>query len=253
VTRHYHLAGVADDLTAKTELESSLPSTYDGLELKSIKFEPIWVDSDAGDGLWDCRATYVQVGERPPETGDSRFSFDTGGGTQHITQSLETISSHAPAGETAPDHKGAIGYTGESVEGTDITVASYQFTETHYIASASVDAAYKSAIFELTGKVNNASFKGLAAGECLFLGATGSQRGDGEDWEITFAFAGSPNQTGLTVGDITGIDKKGWEYLWVQYGDDEDDTAHALLKRPIAAYVERVYEAGDFSSLGIGT
>lgn len=98
----------------------------------------------------------------------------------------------------------------------------------------------------------NGSFKGLAAGECLFLGAAGSKRGD-EDWEITFRFAGSPNVTGLSVGPITGISKKGWEYLWVRYADVEDDNAKALVKRPVAAYVEQVYDAGNFGALGIGT
>ena len=57
--------------------------------------------------------------------------------------------------------------------------------------------------------------------------------------------------TGLQVGDITGIDKKGWEYLWVRYADAEDQ--NVLVKRPIAAYVEQVYESGNFALLGIGT
>ncbi len=84
----------------------------------------------------------------------------------------------------------------------------------------------------------------------LFQGASGSQRGQ-EDWEITFSFAASPNATGLTMGDITDIDKKGWEYLWVRYQDAEDEDV--LVKQPAAAYVEQVYPYGDFSLLGIGT
>jgi len=84
------------------------------------------------------------------------------------------------------------------------------------------------------------------------LGASGSKRGQ-EDWEITFRFAASPNVTGLVIGDIRGINKKGWEYLWVRYTDDEDAAAKTLVKRPIAAYVEQVYPYGDFSGLGIGT
>jgi hypothetical protein len=55
--------------------------------------------------------------------------------------------------------------------------------------------------------VNDSGFKGFAAGECLFLGAAGTKRGSG-DWEIGYRFASSPNVTGLTVGDITGINKK---------------------------------------------
>jgi hypothetical protein len=83
----------------------------------------------------------------------------------------------------------------------------------------------------------------------LFQGASGSQRGQ-EDWEITFSFAASPNATDLTVGDITGIEKKGWEYLWVRYADAEDE--ETLIKQPVAAYVEQVDEYGNFALLGIG-
>ena len=50
---------------------------------------------------------------------------------------------------------------------------------------------------------------------------------------------------------MTGIDKKGWEYLWVRYEDAEDAAANALVKKPTAAYVEKVYEEGDFAGLGI--
>ncbi|MFN8730574.1 MAG: hypothetical protein ACK5Z4_12025, partial [Planctomyces sp.] len=112
---------------------------------------------------------------------------------------------------------------------------------------------YKGAIFSCTGKTNAGSFRGFAAGEVLFLGATGSKRGDGPDdnWEITFRFAASPNQTGLSVGSITGISKKGWEYLWVRYADAEDSGSGAIIKKPIAAYVERVYDQANFGALGI--
>jgi hypothetical protein len=134
----------------------------------------------------------------------------------------------------------------------DITVPVYNFTETHYLPDSQVTMGYRGDLFRLTGKVNNASFKGLDAGECLFLGASGSKRGS-DDWEITFRFAASPNKTGLTIGDIINIDKKGWEYLWVRYADAEDPASNTLVKQPVAAYVEKVYEDGSFSSLGIGT
>jgi len=68
-------------------------------------------------------------------------------------------------------------------------------------------------------------------------------------WEITHRFSASPNKTGLTIGDITGIEKKGWEYLWVRYADAEDTAAKTLVKKPAAVYVEKVYEEGDFSVL----
>ena len=201
-----------------------------------------------GSGLWEVSVRYGKL--EPKETGQSSYSFDTGGGNQKITQSLQTINSYAPPGEDPPDFKGAIGVSTDSVEGTDITIPVFNFTETHYVPVALLTGAYKVVLFYLTGRVNHAPFKGFARGEVLFQGASGSQRGQ-EDWEITFSFAASPNATGLTVGDITDIDKKGWEYLWVRYQDSED--ADVLVKQPAAVYVEQVYLYGDFSLLGIGT
>ncbi|NJL31873.1 MAG: hypothetical protein HC898_09710 [Phycisphaerales bacterium] len=154
-----------------------------------------------------------------------------------------------------PTSGGAIGVTDASggVEGVDITVPVYQFSETHYLPASQVTQSYKAALFQLTGKVNSDSFRGLAAGECLFLGASGSRRGTGpdDDWEITFRFAGSPNRTNLTLGSITGIDKKGWEYLWVRYADAEDTASKTLVKQPVAVYIEKVYQEASFSGLEI--
>jgi len=183
--------------------------------------------------------------------GESSFAFDTGGGTQHITQSLATVGSYAASG-SPPNFGGAIGVTHDNVEGVDITVPVYNFSETHYLAASAVTLAYRGTLFNLTGKVNNSSFKGMAAGECLFLGASGAKRGS-DDWEITYRFAASPNRSGISVGSIGGISKKGWEYLWVRYADEEDSGSNTLVKKPTAAYVERVYEEGNFAALGIGT
>ncbi|MCC7409962.1 MAG: hypothetical protein IT442_17985 [Phycisphaeraceae bacterium] len=246
----YLIRGTEDHAEARTQLLATAPTTLGSLhrDLDSVRVEELHT------GIWLGTVPYAksQFTQSEPQTGDSVYSFDTGGGTQHVTQSLQTIGKY-PTG--APDFKGAIGVTRDSVEGVDITVPVYRFSETHIIDDDDVTAVYKGKLYSLTGKVNSSSFRGLAAGECLFLGASGSKRGgpSGEDWEITFNFAASPNRTGLVVGDITGIAKKGWDYLWVRYEDAEDATAKALVKRPVAAYVEKVYDSGDFSDLGIGT
>ena len=247
----YKITGTADEAAALAALKSTAPTVLHGLKRQPVTVEPVHIDTARPDTcLWTGTASYAPFEySEPPQTGESVFNFDTGGGTQHITQSLQTAGRYPGS---APDFKGAIGVTHDNVEGVDITVPVYTFSETHYLAASQVTNAYKMTLFNLTGKVNNGSFKGLAAGECLFLGASGSKRGT-DDWEITFRFAGSPNRTGLTVGPISGINKKGWEYLWVRYSDIEDTASHTLVKQPIGAYVEKVYEEGNFSSLGIGT
>lgn len=246
--------GTDSDVTARQELLDAAPTTHNGLDRDDTEVEEI------ANQLWLGVVRYAAAeedgGTTPPVVGESSFSFETRGGTQHITQSLQTVASYASSDlPGVPDFGGAIGVTADGVEGVDITVPVYTFTETHFFSPSSVSTGYRSNLFALTGTVNESGFKGLAAGECLFLGAAGSRRGTSADdlWEITFAFAGSPNVTGLSVGSITGIAKRGWEYLWVRYQEVEDASARLLVRKPVAAYVERVYREGSFSLLGIGT
>jgi hypothetical protein len=238
----YTLSGSEDDAAIRSALDSAAPATYAGLTRESYTATPL------GGGVWEGLARYSWVGA------SSEYSFNTGGGSQRITQSLSTMGAYAPSGLTAPDFQQAIGVTNDSVEGVDIPMPIYQFSETHYFAAALVTGTYKNTLYRMTPRFNNATWtrpsgESYAAGECLFLGARGSKQGDAP-WAITFEFASSPNVTGLTVGTITGISKRGWDYLWVRYVDDVD--GFTLIKRPAAVYVEQVYYPGDFSTLGIG-
>ncbi len=199
-----------------------------------------------------------------PQVGSSSYTFDTGGGTHHITQSLATVASYPPTPDGspdpgAPDHQGAIGVSEEGeVAGVDIVVPVYRWTETHVLPSATVTSAYKGILHTLTGRVNDAPFKDLAAGEVLFEGASGSRRGGG-DWEIAFRFAASPNITNMTIGSITGINKAGWDYLWVKHQTttgyvaifDGSKRRKTTVTRPKFVYVEQVYEKANLSLLGI--
>lgn len=238
----YVISGTTSEAIARALLESTIPIVVGNLFLQNYTYQHI------GGGVWEASAQYGLL--EPKQPGDSSYSFTTAGGSQHITQSKEPISIFFDIGNYTPaDFQGAIGVNGDSVEGTDITVPIFNFTETHQVPVALVIGAYKKKVFQLTGTVNDAPFKGFAKGEVLFLGASGSQRG-AEAWEITYNFAASPNATGITMGDIEDIFKEGWHYLWVRYEDAEDEDK--LIRQPRAVYTERVYDYGDFSQLGIG-
>jgi hypothetical protein len=238
------IKGSDDDIAVKSAVLSAAPLIYDFLVRQSAHVKQI------GPELWEGSVRYGRR-KQQEDTGESSYQFETGGGTQHITQSLETVGSYAPSGEPVPFTMGAIGATADSVEGVDVTTPIYNFSETHYIPAELVTGAYKSALFFMTGRVNAGAFRGFNPGEVLFLGASGSKRGE-QDWEITYRFAASPNVTGHSVGSIDNITKGGWHYLWCIYEDAEDSTSKRLFKRPRAAYVERVYPDGDFAQLGIG-
>ena len=239
--------GTSDEQAALAALAAASPGDYNGIARTNWHVSPVGDGSDA----WEGTVNYALVTSAPRPVGQSTYSFDTAGGTQHITQAKQHIQTYTRGGATAPDLEGAIGYDGHDVQGCDITVPVYNFSETHYLAADAVTDTYKGTLFSLTGKVNNASFRGFQAGEVLFLGASGTQRQGDNAWEITFRFAASPNVSNLTIGGSSGIAKKGWEYLWVQYEDFADTGAKAVLKRPRFVFIERVYDEADFAGLGI--
>jgi hypothetical protein len=249
----YLVLGTTDAADAKAAAEAATATTRDGLHRDDVSVEELAATPGLEGGAvggYIASVRYARAERAAPEVGDlPTYQFETRGGTQHITQSKATVNSYVASG-TAPNFKGAIGVTDDTVEGTDIVSRVFTFSETHYLDDAVVTATYKGQLFGLTGKTNAAIFRDLAIGECLFLGAAGSRRGDGP-WELSFAFAASPNLTGLTVGDITSIVKAGWDYLWVRYQDVVDTSAKMLVRRPLAVFVERVYGSGDYDDLGI--
>lgn len=241
----FTIEGTDDEGLALLNLLYASPLVYAGLVRKERSVDPV------GPDLWRGVVTYAR--RKPKETGDSSYQFEVGGQQQKITQTLQRMGAYAPAGQQVPDTGGAIGVTKDSVEGCEIYIPTYQFSETHYLPVATVTPAYKARLFTVAAApVNLNAWRGFQPGEVLFLGASGSQRGE-EDWEVSYKFVASPNMTGIQCGNIAGISKRGWDYLWILYEDKDDDNAKMLVKRPRAVYVDRVYGYSDFSLLGIGT
>lgn len=247
----YIVRGAESEAAVRDAVLAEAPSVYEGLSRRYQQIEAIHFDSTNPDA--NIHSSTVFYGQVEPD--DNTSAFDTTGGSQHITQSPYTAAKY-PA--NAPNMQGAIGFDGERVNGTDIVIPTYEFTETHIKSKAQVDTAYRFTLAQLTGGVNNAAFRGFAAGEVLFRGVTGQLVNveDDQQWQLNFRFAASPNRTvangnPITVGTITNVEKLGWEYLWVLYGDTVNE--NRLVQHPTACYVERLYPFVDFSELGIGT
>jgi hypothetical protein len=238
-TLQFVIKGTPDHDAALAELNATFPSTVSGIPAQSYRVAPVSNDIWLGT---------VRYGTNAQSTGQTLYQFDTGGGSQHITNSIATVARYAPAGRTPANFQGAIGVSKNDVAGVDIVVPVYNWNEVKFHANSDIDAAYRLALFTLTGRVNNAAWKGYAVGEVLFMGASGAKRGN-ENWEIMYRFAASPNLAGLTVGAIAGIAKRGWEYMWVQYEAVEDAAAKMLIKVPASVHIEQVYHYGDFSTL----
>jgi hypothetical protein len=219
-----------------------------------------------GNGYWDLKAAY-----KTPETdsssgdgGDSSgqsiansLSLDTGGGTEHITQALYDgqgdwggEQAFARPGDTAPDFFGAINCSGDSVQGVDVTVPAFNFTEVWTWPAAALTSDYYRTLYTHTGTTNASAWRLFERGEVLFMGARFDRNRGDPFIPITYQFSARPSRFNFKVGQITILAKRGWQYLWIKY-EDKEETA-ALVKRPKFAYVNDVYPEKDFGALAIG-
>ena len=137
------------------------------------------------------------------------------------------------------------------VEGVDVVSPVFTFSETWVKDADDITDQYKGDLFRTTGKTNNGTFKGCATGECLFLGASGTQR-NADEWEITYNFAASPKNDAFPAANEATVMKGGWDYVWNEFAEAKDEGTKLMVLRPIATYVERVYDLADFSVLDIG-
>jgi len=251
VTVPYGIFGAADESAARV-CALTIPTTYNSLPRQSITgFEQI------NESTWKVVAKFAQPdasGGSDPATLTATYSFETGGGTQHIKQGYTGKSRRFSAadGATGSDTESAINFDKDSVNGVDIVVPQYQFSETHWFAPGLVTEAYKNTVGAYTGWINSVTFRGFPAGEVLFLGASGSQQANSY-WQITFKFAVQPNRTSIAIGfsGITVDVKKGWQYLWIRYDDAEEGSGSNkhLIKKAVEAYVEDVYRAADLETV----
>ena len=244
----YRLIGESDPMTARIYALANTPLVFSAYYREDVRL------SYLGGGVWDVDAEYGPKEKKGPEEGDYKWTFDTGGATKHITQGLQHISTYKPFGATAIDHKGAIGVTDDSVEGVDVPDRAFRWSETWQLPLGSYGFIYATVLGELTGRANASYFRGFPANTVRFDGASGGEsQKDATICEITFNFSVSPSESGLEVGDITGITKSGWDYLWVRYETSDDDMAKKTTPAPIQVEVDRVHLAFNFSLLGIGT
>lgn len=282
--RTWNVVGTTDDVALHADINAKVSSlyqywSYPGQPTVQMRAESYSVDHQ-GDGLWRVVVNYEKIGgDDPTQTAPLKRarSFDTTGGTAHITQArADRQGNGIVIGEAVWDsngpntslaENGAINVDESGVNGVDVIVPQLQWTEQYDVPAKYVTSAYIRQVHLLTGSTNIADFRGFKKCEVLFAGLTGSQewdaqRGDGP-WSLSYKFIASPTR-GSTyavtegalpadpIGQITQYDKRGHEYLWVKYAKAEDQANARISRQPIAVYVNKVYPDGDFSKLGIG-
>lgn len=255
--RVYRVTGTGNGYTAKNTVAADTakcPTSWAGLPRIDLNSEVISaLEDDEGtdlDGLVIVTASYARMQGFTP--GITTVSWSTKGGTFHLTQSRgsRAYDSGGSAPSLATANKGAINVdpaNGE-VRGVDVVIPQMNMAFHVDHAPATVDADYIGTLIALTGAVNDDTFQGQAAGQVLFMGAScpGYTSGD-QYYPLDYEFALSPNEASLTIGDITGVVKYGWEYLDVRYTAAE--SGGQMFQQPIAVYVHEILPTSDFDDL----
>lgn len=256
----YYTFGEPDEVVAEAYVLANGPKTYRDLPLMDISHEQV----TSSCYKWKMTFGVNLTGSQPGSP--AVLQFQVGGGTIHITNSLSKTdygnTTSDFTGQGFPmDFKGAIGVelnsdkTKARVRGVDVYAPILEYSYVKQFDAEEITDTYIGQIYDLAQTpVNDDEFYGRPAGSVLFRGCRGSSKGE-DIWELTFDFSYSPNTTDLQVGDITGIEKLGWQYLDVIYAPPNISrtVSGTQILRPAQVTVHTVYDSGDFSTLGIGT
>ncbi len=261
----YRDAGTDTD-TAYDALLASLPSmsaTYGGkLAVREAhpSMDPVFVDTETNTGhyLVRCRYAAPEIARLAEEEVTVRIG--TAGGTRHITQAYAHIEDYLDPSWPGdpPNSGGVLNATNDGPEGTDVVDPPVLMMITRRYKPENLPAT--ATLTALRGMVNSdeVTIKDTrkdrtwiaAAGELLCEGFEEGTLDDDGLVTVTFQMAASPNQTDLTVGNITGIDKLGWEYLWVRYIDIPDEDGY-LVAEAFSVHIEQIYPTTAMDELGL--
>lgn len=257
-SRKYVLMGSdnIDDMRDYINANGLRPASEDGL---------IYDSADRGQmakEIWLWTINYVQPQRADESTNDKldvgefSVSFDNSGATTKVFWTPDpdnNVSFYPPP--TSTDYRGAIEVRDGQPQGTEIPVPALRF-DIHYrharTASASEFLQYGDAISELVGRTNLLNFFGFGAERVLYLGSSG-RNGTDSDPVLDHHFVVGKHLTDLIFDEVTNVDKKAHEFLWVQYEPIKSTDTNLLKPKVVSVYVHKLHEPVDFAALGIGS
>lgn len=220
------------DVHAFAVLPANIPHDYRGLGITKIRIERLEED----DSIWSLTANYASrsASQTQPKLDVGEFSWrirTTNAGSQKQTQSTALVAEVTAAANfayTGTPLEKALGITGTEkggyeIEGVDKPTGSIVIDTTSVVSAADITAGYLVTIAAHAAQfsVNSLAWEGWAAETLRIMSYAAKPRsadsGAAPDWDISLSFEFSPNLTGLVVGGLAPIDKKGHDYLDVLY------------------------------------
>lgn len=269
ISREVELRFLVRSMEGYTDAEAKAvelaPLYYDGHRRGSIQCRPV------GGGWYQIAVSYANAGANAHEdygfeTDDgvtfipAGISVDTTGATELITQAWSDSEDPEAYVGKYPDEGqqtyGAINVSGNQVNGVNVTVPAFNWTETwlvpakYLLVGDDVNGPYATALRDMTGKVNKDEFRIFQPGEVLFLGARFDATSGQSMVPVTYSFSARERREQFFIGDVEVGIKDGWDHLWIQYETPADATFE--FKKPRFVYVDRIYERLDFTELKIG-
>lgn len=256
----YIVFGVENENSALQEILNTLTEDIydDAVPLYGVlPLERIDIDERCDLTTFKATAVYRRISSSDSYNDDdsgkdeqSTVSFDCGGGTRHVTYSMnqKRVIGNKDAG-------GYIGWDGktDAINGVDVPTA--QFRET-YTVNKKIrdieDTRYKRLVGSLVGTVNDAPFKGWQKGEVMFLGMSYSTpEKNKKKVTVTYNFMIQPNELQAKIGDLNIGNVEGFEYVWAMHNKVIDPVTKKLKVEVEAAYVEQVCVYKNFKQLGL--
>ncbi len=193
-----------------------------------------------------------------PKIEDANYTFNTTGGSAHISTGYQTLGAATFDGSEPVDYGSLIGpHPDGTSDGVDVITPALSFTIEISLPKTFIDLAYRKTIANLTGSVNGTSFAGFQARCVLFQGLTAratwltwtNQLGlTVKDWywRASYAFQVAP-VTYLKIGQTT-LQKQGFDAVSrvaERYSDDQGNSLEMVSQLDII----RVYPQYDFAAL----
>lgn len=286
VFRDFATADLVDDRLIEAIDDGDIPLSWRGLPLDPTSRRITDLGGKQWGVIlqWNAKAGSIimpgagSATQQAPQHGGSNganepvlydISYDVGSGTQHITQSIQTLDSKATnhpvtdAARTARNFGRAIGVTLNNgkleVAGCDVLTGEAVFKRKVLIPAIAFTGAYATVLANLLRDpehkracVNDAPFFGFEAGEVLIRTASVGEVDASGYRPAMFEFAVSRNQLEVTISEDPLLrmgNVKGWSHIWVTYEQVTTDGKTRVI--PFEAFEEKVYPDGDFSALNL--
>ena len=166
---------------------------------------------------------------------------------EHRQISLETVSSagkqasQSSAADPAPNFGKGVNVTPNALEGYDVGVP--RITISFDVEVPSLTDAQIKAMYDEVGTVCNAGIFGRDKGEVLYTNFSYNKTAYHKA-SLHFEFQVRKNEQNIqTPNGLAPIaNKEGWQYLWFYMLDETDTTTNTTVTKPVAWFIERVYE-----------